>query len=51
MKLDVAVLTPCFNEAATINKVVRDFYAAPPECHVFVYDNGSTDGTAPARFM
>jgi glycosyltransferase involved in cell wall biosynthesis len=46
MKLDIAVLVPCFNEAAAISKVVRDFYAALPECRVFVYDNGSTDGTA-----
>lgn len=46
MKLDVAVLVPCFNEAATIAKVVADFHAALPGCRVFVYDNGSTDGTA-----
>jgi glycosyltransferase involved in cell wall biosynthesis len=45
-KPDVAVLVPCFNEAATIAKVVSDFYAALPECRVFVYDNRSTDGTA-----
>jgi glycosyltransferase involved in cell wall biosynthesis len=46
MKLEVAVLVPCFNEAATIGKVVRDFYAALPECRVFVGDNGSTDDSA-----
>ncbi len=42
----VAVLVPCYNEAVTIQKVVRDFRAALPEATVYVYDNNSTDGTA-----
>ncbi|MDR0365848.1 MAG: glycosyltransferase family 2 protein [Bifidobacteriaceae bacterium] len=42
----VAVLLPCYNEAATIHKVVTDFRAALPEATVYVYDNNSTDGTA-----
>lgn len=42
----IAVLIPCLNEAAAIAKVVRDFRTALPEAKVFVYDNGSTDGTA-----
>ena len=42
----IAVLIPCYNEAATIDKVVRDFRAALPEARVYVYDNNSTDGTA-----
>ena len=42
----VAVLIPCYNEAATIAKVVGDFSAALPEATVYVYDNASTDGTA-----
>lgn len=41
----IAVLIPCLNEAAAIGKVVADFRAALPEAKVFVYDNGSTDGT------
>jgi glycosyltransferase involved in cell wall biosynthesis len=41
----IAVLVPCRNEAATIAKVVSDFRAALPQCVVYVYDNGSTDGT------
>ena len=41
----IAVLIPCYNEAATIDKVVRDFRAALPEAVVYVYDNNSTDGT------
>ena len=42
----VAVLIPCYNEAATIAKVVSDFHAALPEATVYVYDNASTDDTA-----
>lgn len=42
----VAVLVPCYNEAVTIAKVVRDFREALPEATVYVYDNNSTDGTA-----
>ena len=41
----IAVLIPCYNEAATIEKVVRDFRAALPEATVYVYDNNSTDGS------
>ncbi len=42
----IAVLIPCYNEAKTVGKVVRDFKAALPEAAVYVYDNNSTDGTA-----
>jgi len=41
-----AVLIPCFNEAATIAKVIGDFRAVLPEAVIHVYDNNSTDGTA-----
>lgn len=44
--LDVAVLLPCYNEAATIGSVVRAFRQAMPEARIYVYDNNSTDGTA-----
>lgn len=43
--MKVAVLVPCYNEAKTIEKVVRDYRAALPEAEIFVYDNNSTDGT------
>ena len=39
----IAVLIPCYNEALTIAKVVRDFRAALPEATIYVYDNNSTD--------
>ena len=42
----IAILIPCFNESATIAKVVTDFRRALPEAVVYVYDNNSTDGTA-----
>ncbi|MBB3132797.1 glycosyltransferase involved in cell wall biosynthesis [Rhizobium pisi] len=44
--LDIAVLLPCYNEAATIGSVVRGFRATLPEAAIHVYDNNSTDGTA-----
>lgn len=42
----IAVLIPCYNESATIARVVSDFRGALPEAVVYVYDNNSTDGTA-----
>jgi len=45
-KLDIAVLLPCYNEAATIGPVVRGFRATLPDAQIHVYDNNSTDGTA-----
>jgi glycosyltransferase involved in cell wall biosynthesis len=44
--LRVAVLVPCYNEALTIAKVVCDFRLCLPNAGIYVYDNGSTDGTA-----
>ena len=41
----IAVLLPCYNEAATIKKVVTDFKQALPEAVIYVYDNNSTDDT------
>ena len=42
----IAVLIPCYNEAATVAKVVADFRAALPSATIYVYDNNSSDGTA-----
>jgi glycosyltransferase involved in cell wall biosynthesis len=42
----VAVMIPCFNEAAAIGSVVEGFRAALPEAAIYVYDNNSTDRTA-----
>ena len=42
----IAVIIPCFNEAATIGQVVRDFAAALPGAAIVVGDNNSQDDTA-----
>ena len=42
----VAVAIPCYNEAVTITKVVRDFRAVLPRASIHVFDNNSTDGSA-----
>jgi glycosyltransferase involved in cell wall biosynthesis len=42
----IAVLIPCYNEAAAIGQTVRDFRAALPTAVVYVYDNNSSDQTA-----
>ena len=41
----VAVLIPCYNEAKTIEKVVKDFKRELPDAKIYVYDNNSKDGT------
>lgn len=42
----VAVLLPCYNEAVTIEKVVKDFRKELPDADIYVYDNNSSDGSA-----
>ena len=41
----IAVLIPCYNEAKTIEKVVKDFKKELPEATIYVYDNNSKDVT------
>ena len=45
MKSKIAVLTPCYNESKTIEKVVKDYKKALPEADIYVYDNNSKDHT------
>lgn len=45
-KATIAVLLPCYNEEATIGKVIDDFREALPEARVYVFDNNSADRTA-----
>lgn len=45
-EFEIAVIVPCFNEEAAIEKVVRDFRASLPTATIYVYDNNSTDRTA-----
>ena len=42
----ISVAIPCFNEAAAIASVVREWRAALPEAEIIVFDNASTDGSA-----
>ena len=42
----VAILLPCFNEAAAIGQTIADFRAALPGATIYVYDNNSSDDTA-----
>jgi glycosyltransferase involved in cell wall biosynthesis len=42
----IAVLIPCYNEAAAIATVIADFKRTLPAATVFVYDNNSSDDTA-----
>ena len=41
-----AISIPCYNEAQTIEKVVKDTKQAIPEAVVYVYDNNSSDNTS-----
>jgi glycosyltransferase involved in cell wall biosynthesis len=42
----IAVVVPCYDEAATIGQVVADFRAALPQARIVVCDNNSRDATA-----
>ena len=41
----IAVLIPCYNEAKTVGKVIKDYKKYLPSADIYVYDNNSTDGT------
>ena len=41
----IAILIPCYNEAKTIEKVIKDYHKVLPKADIYVYDNNSTDGT------
>ncbi len=43
---DIAVLLPCYNEAATIAQVIANFRSALPEAKIYVFDNNSRDDSA-----
>lgn len=44
-EFQIAVLVPCYNEAVSIETVIKDFQAALPSAIVYVYDNNSIDDT------
>ena len=39
------VLIPCYNEAPTIEKVIKDYKKALPNADIYVYDNNSDDNS------
>ena len=41
----IAILVPCYNEAATIGAIIGDFGRCLPQAPVYVFDNNSTDAT------
>ncbi|WP_395023219.1 glycosyltransferase family 2 protein [Dongia sp.] len=43
--LRIAVLVPCYNEAAAIAQVIAGFRQALPQARILVFDNNSTDDT------
>ena len=44
-QLRIAVLLPCYNEEAAIERTVAGFRAALPDAIVYVFDNNSSDRT------
>jgi glycosyltransferase involved in cell wall biosynthesis len=42
----IAIIIPCYNEAATVGEVVGAFKRQLPEADIYVYDNNSNDETA-----
>ena len=44
-RLRIAVLLPCYNEAAAIAMTITAFRAALPTAEIYVYDNNSSDNT------
>jgi len=43
--MKIAVLLPCYNEAAAIAQTIAGFRAALPDAVIYVYDNNSADDT------
>jgi hypothetical protein len=44
-ELDIAIIIPCYNEAAAIATVVADLQKYLPTATIYVYDNNSRDDT------
>jgi glycosyltransferase involved in cell wall biosynthesis len=44
--LDIALLVPCYNEALSIEKVIKDFHSQLPSLSIVIFDNNSSDNTS-----
>jgi hypothetical protein len=44
--VDIAVLTPCCNDARAIGAVVSGFGAALPQARIYIYDNNNPHALA-----
>lgn len=42
----LSIIVPCYNEAQTIGRLVRQVYALYPDCELIAVDDGSADDTA-----
>ena len=42
---EVAILIPCYNNVKTLSAVVKDFGVHIPSAKIYIYDDGSSDGT------
>lgn len=42
---NIAVIIPCYNEAATITRVIEGFRTSLPDARIYVFDNNSSDDT------
>ena len=40
--MKTVILIPCYNEAKTIEKVVKDFQKEMPHADIYVYDTAQT---------
>jgi len=49
--LRIAVLIPCYNEAAAIGDVVHAFQQSLPNATIYVYDNNSSDNTVEVALL
>ena len=41
----IAIILPCYNEAAAISQTIAAFRASLPDARIYVYDNNSSDAT------
>ena len=43
--MKISAIIPCYNEELSIKQVIEDIKKCCPECHIYVFDNNSTDNS------